>query len=224
MCSSDLMGLGASFWDDEKDTLDFLMKPAGLTFDEFRKVGIMPVTKQYHKYQTGGFNTPSGKVELYSEQLAKWGFDPMPIYREPPESPFSAPELMKEYPLVITNWKVAPYLHVAGRQIPSLRNSHPEPLVVINSSTAKKLGVTEGEWVHIETKRGRIKQKATLSKNIDPRVVISEHGWWFPEKDATSIHDWAESNMNVLTDNVPPYGEIGSTTLKGYLCKVSKAV
>ncbi len=218
------MGLRASFWDDEKDTLDFLMKPAGLTFDEFRKVGIMPVTKQYHKYQTGGFNTPSGKVELYSEQLAKWGFDPVPTYREPPESPFSAPELMKEYPLLITNWKVAPYLHAAGRQIPSLRNSHPEPLVVINSSTAKKLGVTEGEWVHIETKRGRIKQKATLSKNIDPRVVISEHGWWFPEKDATSIHGWAESNMNVLTDNVLPYGEIGSTTLKGYLCRVSKAV
>jgi len=131
---------------------------------------------------------------------------------------------MKEYPLVITNWKVAPYLHAAGRQIPSLRNSHPEPLVVINSSTAEKLGVKEGDWANIETKRGRMRQKATLSRNIDPRVVICEHGWWFPEKDAASMHGWAESNMNVLSDNVPPYGEIGSTTLKGYLCKVSKAV
>lgn len=78
--------------------------------------------------------------------------------------------------------------------------------------------------MYIETKRGRIKQKAALSPNIDPRVVITEHGWWFPEKDS-EMHGWAESNLNILTDNNPPYArELGSVTLRGILCKVYKAV
>jgi len=105
-----------------------------------------------------------------------------------------------------------------------LRDSHPEPLVTIHPDTAGKLGIQDSDWVYIETKRGRIKHKATLSPNIDPRVVIMEHGWWFPEKE-TDMYGWAESNLNVLTSSDPPYApELGSVTLRGILCKVYKAV
>jgi anaerobic selenocysteine-containing dehydrogenase len=216
------LGLGNYFWEDDKQVLDFILKPRGLTFDELRKVGLISVGKQYRQYERNGFNTPSGKVELYSSKLEEWGFDPLPVYHEPPESPFSEPELVKEYPLIFTSWKLVPFEHSQGRQIESLRSSHPDPLVIIHRETASKLGIKEGEWVYIETKRGRIRQKAVLSANIDPRVVILEHGWWFPEKDS-DVHGWAESNLNILTDSKPPYGrEIGSATLRGILCKVYK--
>lgn len=217
------LGLGNYFWEDDKKALDFILKPAGLTFDEFRKAGVISGSKQYKKYEQNGFNTPSGKVELYSSQLEGWGFDPLPVYHEPPESPYSEPELAKEYPLVFTNWKLAPFIHAGGRQIESLRGSHPEPLATIHTETASKLGIKEDDRVYIETKRGRIKHKATLTPNIDPRVVILEHGWWFPEKNS-EMHHWAESNLNILTDDKPPYArEIGSATLRGILCKVYKA-
>jgi len=218
------LGLGEHFWETDEQTLDFILKPAGLTFDEFRELGILYGSKQYRSYEKNGFNTPSGKVELYSSQLEEWGFDPLPVYHEPPESPFSAPEMTEEYPLVFTNMKLAPYLHSSGRQIKTLRDSHPEPLVTIHPDTAGKLGIQDSDWVYIETKRGRIKHKATLSPNIDPRVVIMEHGWWFPEK-KTDMYGWAESNLNVLTSSDPPYApELGSVTLRGILCKVYKAV
>ncbi len=218
------MGLGNYFWEDDKQVLDFLLKPAGLTFDEFRAVGVISGRKQYRNYETNGFNTPSGKVELYSSKLEEWGFDPLPIYREPPESPFSETELSKEYPLVFTNWKIAPFIHSCGRQISTLRGNHPEPMLTIHTETASKLGIEEGDWVYVETKRGKIKQKAILTLNIDPRVVILEHGWWFPERETEELHGWAESNINVLTDNKPPYArEMGSATLRGILCKVYKA-
>ena len=216
------LGLGRYFWKDEKQALDFILKPRGLTFNEFRKVGLVSASKQYRQYERNGFNTPSGKVELYSSRLEEWGFEPLPVYHEPPESPFSEPELAREYPLVFTNWKLAPFQHSQGRQIKSLRGNHPDPLAVIHSKTASKLGIKEGDWVYIETKRGRIRQKAALSTKIDPRVVILEHGWWFPEKDS-EMHGWAESNINILTDSKPPYGrEMGSATLRGIVCKVYK--
>jgi anaerobic selenocysteine-containing dehydrogenase len=213
------MGMGASFWNSESDTLDYLLQPSGVKFEEFRKIGILCVEKEYRNYETKGFETPSNKVEIYSSQLEQGGFDPLPVFHEVPESPFSPSEFTRKYPLVLINWKVGPYLHSAGRQIPALRNSHPDPLVILNSETAAKLGIKEGDWVYIENKRGKIRQKAALSDKIDPRVVIAEHGWWYPEKE-TGMHGWAESNLNMLTDNNPPYGEIGSTSLKGFSCKV----
>ncbi len=218
------LGLGNYFWEDDKQALDFILKPKGLTFDEFKRVGMISGSKQYRKYEEDGFNTPSGKVELYSSRLEEWGFDPLPVYREPPESPYSEPELAKEYPLVFTSWKLAPFQHSRERQIETIRRSHPEPLVTIHTQTAGKLGIEEGDWVYIETKRGKIKQKASLMPNIDPRVVILEYGWWFPEKDS-ELHGWAESNLNILTDDKPPYArEMGSATMRGILCKVYKAI
>jgi anaerobic selenocysteine-containing dehydrogenase len=217
------MGLADSFWKDEMETADYLLKPAGITFDEFRSIGMLPTSKEYRKYERNGFNTPSKKVELYSEQLAKWGFDPIPAFKEPPETALSAPELAKEYPLILTNKKYGPYVLSQGRQIKSLRNSHPDPLVTIHPDTAAKLGISSGDWAYIENKRGRIKHKANVSSVVDPRVITVEPGWWFPEKDNSDNHGWAESNINILTDNNPPYNEICSMTMKGILCKVYKA-
>ena len=173
--------------------------------------------------EKNGFNTPSGKIELYSSKLKEWGFDPLPAYYEPPETPISAPEMAKDYPLVFTNWKSVAYRHSQGRQIPSIRKSHPDPVVAIHPETANKLGIGDGDWVYIESKRGRIKQKATLVTSVDPRVVAIDYGWWFPEKGQSELYGWKESNMNVLTDNKPPYNrEMGSTTLRGGLCRVYK--
>lgn len=81
----------------------------------------------------------------------------------------------------------------------------------------------EGDWVYIETRRGRIKQKAALTNSLDPRVVGVDYDWWFPEKGASNLYGWAESNANVLTDNKPLYNrEMGSANLRGILCKVYK--
>jgi anaerobic selenocysteine-containing dehydrogenase len=217
------MGLGKFFWNDDKELLDFLLKPAGLTFDEFGKVGIVSGSKQYRKYRRAGFNTPSRKIEIYSERLTKWGLEPLPVYWEPPESPLSEPELAGEYPLVMTNHKIAFYQNSRDRMIEPLRKGYPEPLVYIQTETAHKLGIRDGDEVFIENKRGRIKQKAVLLADIDPRVVIVDFGWWYPEKDVQDLHGWAESNINILTSNKPPFArELGSPLLNGTLCKVYK--
>ncbi len=218
------LGLGEYFWDKEEQCLDTVLKPVGLSFDEFRKIGIIPGAKQYRSYAKKKLETPSGKVEIYSNRLKEWGLDPLPAYYEPPETPYRDTELAKEYPLILTSWKSATFRHSEGRQITTLRGMHPEPVVNIHPKTADTLGIRNGDWVYIETKRASIKQKAHLTTDIDPRVVGVDYAWWFPEKGASELYGWAESNINMLTDNKPPFNrEIGSTNLRGMLCKVYKA-
>jgi anaerobic selenocysteine-containing dehydrogenase len=217
------LGFAEYFWNDVNDALDPILKPAGLTFDEFRKVGTIQGAKEYRQYERDGFKTPSGKVEIYSSRLEEWGHDPLPVYHEPPETPYSAPELAKEYPLIFTSYHQAPFRHSNNRQIASLREKDPEPLVEIHPETAASLGIDEGDMVYIETKRGRIKQRAVLTEGIDPRVIGVSYAWWFPEQGVESLHGWRESNINVLTASEPPYNpEIGSTNLRGILCRVYK--
>ncbi|MBW1997848.1 MAG: molybdopterin-dependent oxidoreductase [Deltaproteobacteria bacterium] len=217
------MGL-PHFWDDVYDSLNSILQPAGITFDEFREVGVLPGKKIYRHYQGKGFDTPSGKVELYSRQFEEWGFDPLPVYYEIPGTPFSDPDLGREYPLVVVSKKREVYRHSRDRQIPSLRKVHPEPVVSIHPDTAARLGIQEGDMVYIETGRGRIEQKARLTPDIDPRVVEIDYGWYFPDRADRELMDWAQANINILTDNRPPFNrEMGSTNLRGFCCKVYKA-
>lgn len=217
------VGIGEYFWEGEQQFLDSLLEPLGLTFEEFRKVGVLTQCKEYRLYKKNGFQTPSGKVELYSKTLKERGFDPLPTYRRIPETPYSNPDLAREYPFIFTSWKSSPYRHSGGRQIDSLRGSYPDPVTIINPQTAQGLGIKEGDWVYIETKRGRIKQKAHLSEDLDPRVVGLDYGWWFPEKGASGRYGWKESNVNILTDDESPFNpEMGSSNLRGILCKVYK--
>jgi len=77
------------FWDNERDFLDLILRPAGISFNDFRKQGSLTGEREFYHYKEKGFNTPSGKVEIFSNQLLKWGFDPLPIYHEPCETPYS---------------------------------------------------------------------------------------------------------------------------------------
>jgi anaerobic selenocysteine-containing dehydrogenase len=172
-----------------------------------------------------GFATPTGKVELYSTIFEKLGYDPLPNYTEPPETPVSQPELARKYPFIlITGARFRPMHHSEHRQIRSLRKLYPYPTVEINPDTARQLGIGEGDWVVIETLRGKIKQKAKLTSRILPRMVESQHGWWFPEEigEDPVLFGTFESNVNVLTPDSEDFCDpaTGAVTFGPLLCRI----
>jgi anaerobic selenocysteine-containing dehydrogenase len=195
----------------------------GLNFKKLIEMGWASVDIKYKKYEERGFNTPSGKMEIYSSILENYGYEPLPYYQEPPESPYSDLKTYEEYPLILTTGgRVQYFFHSEGRQIPSLRKKHPDPIVEINTQTAKKYGIKDGDWIFIETKRGKIQQKAKVHDGIDPRVINCQNGWWFPE-DKSPEHGVWKSNANVLTNNQGPYDPImGTYQLRALLCKIYK--
>jgi len=212
---------------DARAVIDHILAPSGVTFEELQQKGFVSfLPMRYKKYEEQGFSTPSGKFEIYSQALEQMGYDPLPHYKEPPESPVSTPELAKEYPLILTTGGRIPcFFHSEFRQIKKLRRQCPDPVVEIHPKTAQRYGIREGDWVWIESKRGRIKQKAKLTTGIDPRVVHAQHGWWFPEdkRPEPSLHGVWESNVNVLTSGEEKDEAMGSSPLRGLLCKIYKA-
>ncbi len=215
--------MGQEWWDTVENSLDYLLEPAGLTWEEFKKKGHIKGEMVYHKYKERGFSTPTKKVELYSTLLEKWGFDPLPKYTEIPESPYSRPDLAKKYPYILNaGYRTPTYFHTANRQQPWLREIRPDPIVEIHPETAQKEGIQEGQWVWIESPRGRVKEKAKFNKGIDPRVVVAEHGWWFPEIKEEG-HGWDIANINILTDNSHESMDpaMGATNLRVCLCSIA---
>jgi anaerobic selenocysteine-containing dehydrogenase len=212
------------FWDEPDQALNFILKPSGLTWEEFCKKGYLRGPIEYRKYISRGFSTKSGKFEFYPTKFKEWGLGPLPDYQENPETPLSAPSLAERYPyILITGGRSIEYFNSEGRQLKTLRRSHPDPIVEINPVTAKKHGVVDGDWVVVENQRGSVRMKAKVTDGIDPRVIHAEHGWWFPEIE-TPDHGYQISNINLLTDDRPPVDPLmGSTRLKSLLCNIRRA-
>jgi anaerobic selenocysteine-containing dehydrogenase len=194
-----------------------------------------------------GFNTPTGKYEFWSTILESYHPDltadfpekfPMknthpergaefPQAREPWESPWNSPEKLAEYPLVYTSGRRNPlYFHNENRQQPWLREQAPAPCVQIHPDTAAELGIAQGEWVWVESERGKIRQTADLFYGIAPGTVECDHGWWYPELSAPK-HGWDLSHVNCLVahDNTHISQDpiCGTPNLRGYLVKIYKA-
>jgi anaerobic selenocysteine-containing dehydrogenase len=220
-------------WNTVEDFLSEvkLESAVGMNFAELREKVVIHPPYEYRKYEKGmlrpdgepGFMTPTGKVELYSTNFEAFGDDPVPYYEEPQYSPYSTPELAKEYPLILTtgarSWA---YFHSEQRQIRTLREIHPDPIVEIHPETAQQLDIKDGDWVYIENMFGKCKQKAKLTAAILPKVVHAQHGWWFPEKRAEDLYGVWEANINQLV----PHHKVGKmgfgAPFKCMICKVYK--
>ena len=219
------LGFTEHFWEDYEESLDFILEPAGLTWDEFREMPYLQTDVKYRKYEKDGFNSASGKLDFYLHKYEEWGYDPLPGFVEPPESPAREPEFVEKYPLVlITGQRIFNFFGSEHRQGDYLRRTHPDPMVEIHPDTAAARGISEGDWVHISSPRDKVRFRARIFDGIDPRVVSAEWGWWFPEKDRTDIEVQLESNINLLTEDAGGLDPgMGATNLKGLMCQVEKA-
>lgn len=216
-------------WKSLEEVYDYRMKPLGTTWKDFSSTQYWmtePLTPKSYEAR-GGFQTPSGKVELWSTVFENLGYDPLPYYEEPAESPIRTPELAKEYPYVMISRRSKTFIHSSQRMVRGMRRMHPEPVVELHPETARRHGIEDGDMVWIETRRGRIKQRALLTDNILPDVVNPDFGWWFPEKEAAEpvLFGVWDSNVNVLTslDLDHCSQSTGTYYLGCCLCRIARA-
>ena len=227
------LGLGDKFCDGDIEAgFNYQIEPTGLTVEELRKnpggITINTTIGERNYAQknstTGkpkGFKTPSGKVEIFSQLFKDYGHDPLPVYHEE-----IFPKTSAEYPLTLTFFKTAVYSHGMGRCIPSLRKAVPEPYIEINPKKAAELNINDGEWVSLETKKGRMKAKAKFVETMLLDVIATQHGWWqdcnelgLPGYEPFSSDG---SNANMLTSDEYTDPIDGSYQLKGIPSRLNK--
>ena len=204
------------WYDTYEGLLAEVLKPSGLTYDQFVAKGCLTGRPLYEKYRAAGFKTPTGKVELSLSRADQYGLSPLPTYQGLPEAADDA------YPLVLTSGKDKFYLHSSYRWIDTLRKQRPMPIVALNPRTAQDHGIREGDEVEIETRSGRIVQVAHLTVKVVPGVVFAASGWWFPEGDAARQYEWTAANYNILTSSKQLGKEFGTPNLKGIGCRIHR--
>jgi anaerobic selenocysteine-containing dehydrogenase len=211
------MGMGDVFpWETDEEVVELELRSTGLSYREMKEekvAGAYYGEKKYgmEEYEKKGFSTPSRKIEIYSETFAKAGFDPLPTYREPDQSPMSGSELSKKYPLVLTTGaRILYYTHGQHRNIKALREKIPEPFAEVHPKTATQYGIKDGDPIVVESNRGKIKVKARVTQDILEGVVSISHGW---PRDA---------NVNLLTDVHCREPIMGYPQMKSQLCAIRK--
>lgn len=217
-------------WDNVPDMLSSMIESTGMSFEELREKAPLYLPFEYRRYETGklrfdgqpGFNTATGRIELWSTFYNRCGLDPMPYYDEPNPSPLSTPELMNEYPFVLTTgarrWSS---FHSEHRQIERLRRMNPWPYIEVHPDIAAEYGFNEGDWVWVENPLGRAKRTIKITPIVDPRVVSCDHGWWFPEADPENLYDVFDVNINNLVPMSCGKSGFGAN-YKTSICKLYK--
>ncbi|UCC73560.1 MAG: IscS subfamily cysteine desulfurase [Gemmatimonadota bacterium] len=226
------LGYGDKYPRSEEELLRHVLDGSGFTLEEVREAGgevqIPTVMMQYKKWEKGmlredgkaGFRTPSGKFEIASSILEEHGYEPLPVYTEPGEGPLAQPALAERYPLVFNSGtRIFADFRSQHHGVPGLSRRAPAPLVTLNARDAETRGIEDGDWVWVESRRGRVRYRAKLSDDIIEGAIDANMGGGGP----LGPNEWRDCNVNDLTD-LNRYDPIsGFPVYKALLCDVVKA-
>lgn len=216
------MGLGAHFpWAGNEALLDWRLQGLGMDFDTFAATHPVHVGKiEMKSYERTGFATPSGKVELSSSLLADWGFDPLPGWREaPPADP--------DRPLTLfMGVREDEFFQTGHRHIAALRARKPDPQLFLTPEDAAEAGLSEGDWLEVDTHQGACRLRACIRDDMPRGVVRVPHGWWQPERpegDGSLSGAWEMADAQLCPDD-PDHldAEQGIPHLKGIACRIRR--
>lgn len=175
------LGYGEYFtWNSDEEVVENFLKVSDVSYEQLKEhpEGMWFGERCYDITAPNQIKTPSGKIELYSETLAKAGYDPIPVFIEPTQSKAVNHDLAEEYPLLVaTGARILEYTHYQMRQVPALKQLAPEPVAEINPITARKYGVADGEMVLVKTRNGQVEVKLKVNEDLAPQVVNILHGW-----------------------------------------------
>ncbi|NVO00687.1 MAG: molybdopterin-dependent oxidoreductase [Geobacteraceae bacterium] len=214
------LGLSSYFpWKDAEEYLAKRCAAAEINFAQLKKDGVI-IKKGGAPYITADnqpeFGTPSGKIELYSKQLAEKGFDPVPKYTKHPEPPSGYFRLL---------FGRAP-LHTFSRTSNNfmLTDLQKENGLWLNAKKGRSLGLKDGDYVTLENQDGvkapgRIKVK--LTQRLRDDAVYMNHGFGVHAKAMTRANNQGIADDDLITKSaIDPL--MGGTSMRGNFVKIVK--
>jgi anaerobic selenocysteine-containing dehydrogenase len=151
---------------------------AGVTWDALKANGWqkLAVPERFAPFATGGFPTPSGKVEFHSSWLEEQGIDPLPFYNPPAE--VADEKLAARYPLAFLSPPARNFLNSSFANMPRFREFEKEPHLDMHADDAATRGVRDGDMVRVFNDRGEYTLRARLNGKSRSGVVVAPSVWW----------------------------------------------
>ena len=207
------LGLGDYFqYADEEDYLRQQLVPLGASLEEVKSKGYAEMPPEEPKEEIV-FNTPSGKIEVYSETLANAGFSPWPTWEEPP--------VPGEDEFYLLTGKVAQHTQFGTQNNQLLHKYSDEPRLWMNAKTATSLGLADGEWVEVTSKVGRAHCILLATEAIRPDCVYLTPGYGHLSKGLTTAFGIGASDSALHETYTDPIS--GSQALTQTFVTVRKA-
>ena len=123
----------------------------------------------------GGFRTPSGKAQLYSEELKAQGLDPVAEFKPPSESRHGTGK--NGYPLELLARKYDNFLNSSFSNVPSVQAMEKPGLLEMHAADAEARGIADGDEVRVFNGRGEIRLKARVDGVVQPGLVSARLNW-----------------------------------------------
>src|SRR5438477_9360597 len=150
----------------------------GIDWDRVKEAGWqrLEVPERFAPFAAGGFPTPSGKCELYSDWLEKQGIDPLPFYNPPAELGDEA--LARRFPLAFLSPPARHFLNSSFANLPRFREFEREPHLDLHPQDAAARGICDGDLVRVYNARGSYTLRARVNGKPRPGVVVAPSVWW----------------------------------------------
>jgi thiosulfate reductase/polysulfide reductase chain A len=206
------LGLGDYFqYTDEEDYLRQQLAPLGVSLEEVKQKGYAEMPEGEPSGYT--WNTPSGKIELYSDTLAKVGFPGVPTWVEPPQ--------IAEDQFYLLTGKVAQSTQFGTQNNQLLHKYSDEPRIWMNTETAAKLGLVTDDWVEVASDVGQIHTKLLVTQAIRPDCVYMTPGYGHLSKGLKTAYGVGASDSAVHVTYTDPIS--GGQALSQTFVTVKKA-
>jgi anaerobic selenocysteine-containing dehydrogenase len=157
-------------------------KPAmrGIEWESLKRAGFqrLNLPERFAPFAQGGFATPSGKCEFYSETAKAMGMDPLPGYVPPRESARSNPALAEKYPLAMISPPNRHFLNSSFANMPFAIAEAKEPTLDIHPRDAAARGIANGDAVRVFNDRGSLKARARVGDQAREGIVVALSVWW----------------------------------------------
>lgn len=160
---------------------DKLAQATGYSLTQLRQGPMLPPNHEEVAFADRVFPTPSGRIELLSEEANKrWGVDPLPTFHESAESLRVSP-LAKRYPLYFMTPNTKNRIHSQFNNLEMIRALSPAPFVAIHPHDANLRSIKQGSQVRIFNDRGELRLQAHVEPGLKPGCVVVTNGWWISQ-------------------------------------------
>lgn len=167
-------------------------------WESLKRTGWQKLAMPDAPFAHGGFPTPSGKCEFYSQAMLDAGLDPLPAYIAPYESPASNPALAARFPLAMISPPARNFLNSTFVNVKSLRAAEGEPHLDMHPEDCAARGIAAGDMVRIFNDRGSFVAKARVTDKARRGLVVGLSVWW--KKLASDGKNANEVTSQRLTD------------------------
>ena len=171
------MGFTEPCFTDSDEQLCRQAYGAAVDFEQLLEHGFAALALPDAPFAQGGFATPSGRCEFYSQRLAQQGLDPLPDWLPNHEAPGRSP-LSALYPLAMISPPARNFLNSSFVNLQSLRDIEGRPLLEIHPQDAAARAIADGDLVRVFNGRGSYACHAQISQRARPGVVNGLGIWW----------------------------------------------